>query len=93
MPDGNEGGPTPALWRVLDLLLMASAVALDSEPQIAGFAMLVAIPVGSRLGLAPTALRLMRESAAAEVRTKFETSECPLRSFKECALVEWSEAK
>jgi len=86
MPDGNEGGPTPVLWRVLDLLLMASAVALDSEPQFADFAMLAAIPVGHRLGLSPAVVGLMRESAAAEVRTKSEPSECPLRSLKECAV-------
>jgi hypothetical protein len=55
-----------ALWELLDLILEASAIAQNLDPEIADLAMLPALAIAERVGLPDAALYRMRESAVAE---------------------------
>jgi len=61
---------TQALWRFLELVLAAYAVACDVDGDIAGFAMLAALAVAERLALSEQAVDMMRDSAVAAARRR-----------------------
>jgi hypothetical protein len=69
MIDSLKCGPPP-LWRLLDLILEAHAVALDLDPEVAGCAMMTALALGERLGLSDSVVYRMAESAAGDVRRR-----------------------
>ena len=70
----QEDGKTEALWRFLDLMLVAYALSCDIDAEIASFVMLPVLVVAERLALSDEALSMMRNSAVAQARKRRKRS-------------------
>src|ERR1700733_3629458 len=66
--DGASDEVQSRLYRALDLILEAVAVAQPLNEEVAHFAMLAALVAGERLGLRDEAVYRMRDSAIAEAK-------------------------
>ncbi len=65
------------LWKVLDLILEAYAVAVIYELDVASFALMTALALGDHLGLPESAVHRMSQSAAAAAKRKHGQSPPP----------------
>jgi hypothetical protein len=76
----RKDGMAEALWRFLDLVLIAYAVSCDVDAEVASFAMMAALVVAERLALSDRALAMMRDSAVADARRRGNERDTPPRS-------------